>query len=66
MGKRGTYEGIILRIVAFDVFGEGLLRAEDGAAEVPLFDGGVLDGDAEGCVGAWDAVEDDVCQIGRV
>lgn len=34
-----THEWLIFRVVAFDEGGEGLLRAEDGAAEVDLFDG---------------------------
>lgn len=54
----GTYEGSILRIVVLDERGEVLLGAQDGAAEVGLLDGFVLDGEAEGGVGVWDAVED--------
>lgn len=50
--------------MAIDVRGQGLLGAEDGAAEVGLIDDGVLDGDAEVRVGAWDAEQDDF--VGQV
>lgn len=49
--------------MAIDERGQGLLGAEDGAAEVGLLDDDVLDGDAEGRVGVWDAEEDDAAWV---
>ena len=49
-----------------DVRGQVLLGAEDGAAEVGLVDGFVLDADAEGGVGVWDAVEGYGFRVRRV
>ena len=58
-----TYEGCILGIMAIDVRGQGLLGAEDGAAEVGFLDEAVLDGDAEDRVGAWDAERNDAAWV---
>ncbi len=53
-----TYEGPIARVMGHDKSGQGCLGAEDGAAEIGLWDGFVLDADAEDGVGVRDAEED--------
>lgn len=54
----GAYERLIVRVVVLDVGGEGLLGAEDGAAEIGLLDRLVLDADDEQGVRVWDAEAD--------
>ncbi len=53
-----AYERPIARVMDHDESGQGFLGAEDGAAEIGLSDGFVLDADAEDGVGVWDAEED--------
>ena len=61
-----AYERPIARVMGRDVSGEGLLGAEESAAEIGLVDEFVLNADAEGDVGVWDAVEDYGFRVRRV
>ena len=54
-----THKRFVLGVMGSDESGQGLLGAEDGAAEFGLGEGCVLEADAEDGVRAWDAVADD-------
>lgn len=56
VGVVETGEGCIVRIVGFDERGQGLLGAEDGATDIGLLDGVILEADTEEGVSVWDAV----------
>lgn len=56
IGVVETGEGCIIRIIGLDERGQGLLSAEDGATDIGLLDGVILEADTEEGAGVWDAV----------